>query len=142
MSRTEMTSRQKATTLVIAAIGLVTLASAGLLLREYAPGSMGTGFLGGAGVAIVAVLIMRWRVTRDPGHATSFERAYTSHGDERDDAILTKALAVLGLLSLPLAGMAGIAMGLGADPMMVLVLLMAAELLTGVIAYAVHSRRN
>lgn len=142
MSSTETTSRKKAIALMVIALGLLLLTGVGLLLREHAPGNMGNGFLSGTGIAIVASLVMGWRVTRIPAKATSFERAYTSHGDERDDAILTNALAVLGLLSLPLTGAAGVAMGLGSDPMMVLVLLMAAEVLTGIIAFTVHSRRN
>ena len=65
----------------------------------------------------------------------------TAGVDERDDAVLTRALAVLGLLSLPLTGAAGVALGLGADVAMIIFLLMAAELLTGVIAFAVIARR-
>ena len=142
MSTTETTTRRTGLVLLLMAVGLTVVVGIGLLLQEYAPGNMGTGFLSGAGVAIVAVLIMAWRVTRAGSDATSFERAWTSHGDERDDAVLTRALAVLGLLSLPLTSAAVIAIGLGADVSMVLFLLMAAELMTGVIAFVVTTRRN
>ncbi|RMB61545.1 hypothetical protein [Tessaracoccus antarcticus] len=142
MSRIEMTSRQKAIMLMMAAVGLTILVGVGLLLRERAPGNMGNGFLVGAGVAIVAALIMGWRATRSPSAATSFERAWTSLGDERDDAVLTKALAFLGVLALPLTGVAALAIGLGADVPMVLVFLMTAEALAGIIAFAVTLRRN
>lgn len=142
MLRTETTTRQKAFALLIAAIVLTLLVGVGLLLRENAPGNMGNGFLVGAGVAFVVVLIMGWRVTRADSGATVFERAFTSHGDERDAAILTRALAVLGLMALPLAGVAGVTIGLGANPLMVLVLLMVAESVTGIIAFAVYARRH
>lgn len=142
MSTPETTRRRKAFALLLVAVGLTAVIGVGLLLQEYVPGNMGTGFLVGAGVAIVAVLIMGWRVTHSPSGATAFERAWTSHGDERDDAVLTSALAAIGLLSLPLTGVAAVAIGLGADVAMVLFLLMAAELLTGVIAYTVTARRN
>ena len=142
MSTTEMTSRQKAIMLVIAAVGLTILVGVGLLLRERAPGNMGNGFLVGAGGAIVAALIMGWRATRSPSSATTFERAWTSHGDERDAAVLTQALAVLGLVALPLTGIAAVAIGLGADVTMVIVLLMAGEALAGIVAFAVTLRRN
>ncbi len=142
MLTTEMTSRQKAIALLAAAIGLTLLVGVGLLLRENAPGNMGNGFLVGGGVALIAALIMGWRVTHAPSSATTFERAFTQHGDERDDAVLTRALAVLGLLSLPLTGAAAIAIALGAEVAMILVLLMAAQALTGVIAFTVNARRH
>lgn len=142
MSTTETTTRRKGLVLLLIAIGLTAVVGIGMLLQEYGPGNMGTGFLSGAGVGIIAVLIMAWRVAHAPLKATTFERAWTSHGDERDDVVLTKALAVLGLLSLPLTGAAGIALGLGADVALVLFLLMTAELLTGVIAFTVTARRN
>lgn len=142
MSTTEMTSRQKAIALLAIAIGLTLLISVGLLLREKAPGNMGNGFLVGAGVALIAALIMGWRVTRTPSRATTFERAFIQQGDERDDALLTRALAVLGLLSLPLTGVAVIAIALGAGVPMVLALLMAAQAVTGVIAFTVNARHH
>ncbi|MGO1383263.1 MAG: hypothetical protein ACTHWA_02570 [Arachnia sp.] len=141
MSTAETTRRRKALLFLLMAIALTVMVGIGMLLQKSGPGNMGTGFLSGAGVAIFAALIMAWRVTRAPVDATTFERAWTSHGDERDDAVLTRALAVIGVLSLPLTGVASIAIGLGVDVAMALTLLMAAELLTGVIAFAVTARR-
>ena len=101
----------------------------GLLLREHGPGDMGTGFLVGAAVALVGGAVMWWRATRSPARASTFERAWTQTGDERDDAVLTRALAVLGLVALPLTGVAAIAVGLGAAVEMVLTLLLVGEIL-------------
>ena len=103
---------------------------------------MGVGFLVGAAGSIVVAGVMAWRVSRRPGHATTFERAWTQSGDERDDAVLTRALAVLGLLALPLTAVAAIAIGLGAGVEMVIALLLFAELGVGGIAFAVINRRS
>ena len=125
---------------VLVAVALVI--ATGLLLREYGPGDMGLGFLQGAGVALLAVAVMAWRVRRRPGGATTFERAWTQTGDERDDAVLTRALAVLGLLALPLTGIAAIAIGLGATVEMVVALLLVAQVAVGATAFAVVNRRS
>ena len=121
---------------------LALLVATGLLLQEYGPGNMGGGFLAGAGGAIVVAAVMAWRVSRRPAEATTFERAWTQRGDERDDAVLTRALALLGLLALPLTGVAGIAIGLGAAVEMVIALLLFAELIVGAAAFAIINRRN
>jgi hypothetical protein len=121
---------------------LVLVVAVGLLLREHAPGNMGTGFLGGAAVGAVVAGVGLWRMTRRPDRVSTFERAWTRTGDERDDAILTRALAVVGLASLPLVGTAAIAVGLGALPEMVLTLLLVALVLVGVVAFAVINRRS
>lgn len=113
----------------------------GLLLREYAPGNMGEGFLWGAAIGLAGAGAMWWRVSRRPGRATILERAWTQTGDERDDAVLTRALAVLGLLAFPLTGATTIAIGLGAAVEMMLTLLLLAEVLVGAVAFAVVNRR-
>lgn len=142
MSTREMTARQKAVALLAAMVLLATLVSVGLLLQEHGPGNMGTGFLQGAGVALVASAVVFWRVSRHPQRATTFERAFTQAGDERDDAVLTQALAVLGLAALPLTGAAAVAIGLGADVPMMLFLLLVAELAVGTTAFGVIARRS
>ncbi len=142
MSTREATPRHKSLFVLLAAVGLVVIVSVGILLRDRVPGNMGNGFLAGAGMAIIAALIMAWRVSHASSGATTFERAYTSFGDERDDIILTRTLAVMGLLSLPLTGVAGVSIALGADVMIVLFLLMVCELLTGVAAFAVYTRKS
>jgi hypothetical protein len=142
MSTDRRTGKQ--TTLALGAVlaMLALLIVTGLLLREHAPGNMGVGFLQGAAVALVAVAVMAWRVSTRSGRATTFERAWTRTGDERDDAVLTRSLAVLGLLALPLTGAAGIAIGLGALAEMVITLLLLAEVAVGATAFAVISRRS
>ncbi|NEK56496.1 hypothetical protein GCU56_01220 [Geodermatophilus sabuli] len=125
-----------------ALVALTLLIVTGLALREYGPGDMGAGFLWGAAASLAGAGVMAWRVSRRPGSATTFERAWTRTGDERDDALLTRSLAVLGLLAVPLTGVAAIAIGLGARAEMVLTLLLVAEIAVGAVAFAVVDRRS
>jgi hypothetical protein len=129
---------------VLAVVALIVglIIATGLLLREHAPGNMGVGFLLGAAVGLAGVGVLVWRLSKRPGSATTFERAWTQTGDERDDAVLTQSLAVLGLLALPLTGAAAIAIGLGAAVQMMLALLLVAEVVTGVVAFAVINHRS
>jgi hypothetical protein len=142
MSTDRRTATATPLTLAAVLVVLALVTATGLLLREYGPGNMGLGFLQGAGVALLGVAVMAWRVRRRPGTATTFERAWTQTGDERDDAVLTRALAVLGLLALPLTGIAAIAIGLGAAVEMVIALLLMAQVVVGASAFAVISRRG
>jgi Na+/proline symporter len=139
---TELTGKQKALALVAIFALLALVIVVGLVLRVRGPGNMGTGFLQGAAFGFVAAGVMWWRATRHADRATTFERSWTQTGDERDDRILTRSLAVLGLLAFPLTGIAAIAIGLGALVEMVLALLLFGEVLVGVVSFAVISRRS
>lgn len=113
-----------------------------VLLREHAPGNMIPGFLVGLGIGIAGALVMAWRVLHRPERASTFERAWTQTGDEREDTLLTRSLAVVGLACLPLVGIATLAIGFGAEPPMVMTLLMGTLFVTGVGSFAVFSHRN
>lgn len=141
MWTSELTTRQKTFTVLGIMVVIAAIVGVGLLLREHGPGNMGTGFLQGGAVGLVAFAVVLWRVSRAPEKASTFERAFTSAGDERDDALLTRALAVLGLAAIPLTGAAAVAIGLGAEVPMILFFLLIAQLAVGVVAYAVISRR-
>jgi hypothetical protein len=142
MSTDQLTGKQRALVLGLVGVTAALLVATGLLLREHAPGNMGVGFLQGAGVALLAVAVMGWRVTRRPENTTTFERAWTQTGDERDDAVLTRALAVLGFIAIPLTGVAAIAIGLGAPVEMVLALLLIVEVAVSAVAFVVINRRS
>jgi hypothetical protein len=142
MSTDRHTDKRRALALGVGMAIVALLIAVGLLLREHAPGNMGVGFLLGAAVGLIGVAVMAWRLSRRPDRTTAFERAWSQSGDERDDAVLTRALAVLGLLALPLTGAAGIAIGLGAAVEMMLALLILAEVLVGATAFAVINRRS
>lgn len=141
MSTDRYTGTRKALVSAMLPTALVAVIATGLLLREHAPGNMGIGFLQGAAIGLLAVGVGAWRLRRTPERATTFERAWSQTGDERDDAVLTRSLAVLGLLSFPLIGAAVIAIGLGGAAEMVLTLLLLAELAVGAVAFAVNNRR-
>lgn len=141
-TRIEGRSKQALVFLGIFPAVLALIVATGLLLREHAPGNMGTGFLAGAALGLVGTLVGGWRLLTRPERATTFERAWSQTGDERDDAVLTRALAVLGLLSIPLTATAGIAIGLGASVEMTLALLLLAQVAVGAIAFTVVNRRS
>lgn len=138
---TKLTGAQRAAIAVVVAAGLAVVIVVGLLLREHGPGNMGNGFLMGALVGVAAAAVAIWRSARRPDRTTLFERAWSQQGDERDDAVLTHALAVVGLLALPLTGAAAVAIGLGALVEMVLALLLGAEVLVFAVSFWVLNRR-
>jgi drug/metabolite transporter (DMT)-like permease len=120
---------------------LAVVLTLGLLLREHGPGNMGNGLLLGAAFGLALAAVMGWRLVRRPERVTTFEGAWSQTGDERDDAVLTRALAVLGLASFPLTAAAAIAIAFGASVEMYLALLLA-EIGVGALAFAVIARRS
>ena len=112
MSTDRPSATQVATVLLVLGGTLAVVLTLGLLLREHGPGNMGNGLLQGAAVGLVLAGVMGWRLVRRPDRVTTFERAWSQTGDERDDAVLTRALAVLGLASFPLTAAAAIEQGM------------------------------
>ena len=142
MSTDRFTGKQMATFLLVFGTTLAAVLTVGLLLREHGPGNMGNGLLLGAAFGMVVAAVMLWRVSRRPDRVTTFERAWTQTGDERDDAVLTRSLAVLGLAAFPLTATAAIAIAFGASVEMCLALLLFAEIGVGALAFAVIARRS
>jgi hypothetical protein len=143
MSSTDRDStRLRLTRLAVLGGGLVLVVAGGLVLRQHGPGNMGNGFIGGGVLAVLLAGLAVWHSTTRPASASTFERAFTQNGDERDDAVLTRALAVLGLCAVPVTGIAAVSIGLGADESMVLALLLIAQLTIGAVAFVVINRRG
>lgn len=142
MSTDVRTTTQKVYTVVVVLAGLAAIIVTGLLLRDHGPGHMGLGLLAGAAAGLTAAGVAYWRASRRPDRVTTFERAWTRTGDERDDAVLTRSFAVLGLASFPLTSVAAIAVGFGAPVEMALALLLFAEIAVGAVAFGAISRRN
>jgi len=142
MSADRPSAKQIATFLLVFGGTLAVVLTLGLLLREHGPGNMGNGLLAGAAFGLVLAAVMGWRLVRRPERVTTFERAWSQTGDERDDAVLTRALAVLGLASFPLTAAAAIAVAFGAAVEMCLALLLFAEVGVGALAFAVIARRS
>lgn len=142
MSTDSTAATHNARTAVLILVGLAAVIVTGLLLREHGPGNMGLGLLAGGAVGLAAVGVGYWRVSRRPDRVTTFERAWTQTGDERDHAVLNRSFAVLGLASFPLTSIAAIAVGFGAPVEMALALLLFAEIAVGAVAFGAISRRN
>lgn len=142
MWTTSSPARLRLALVLVVAVAAVIIVPGWLYLREHAPGNMGNGFLVGGLVALGAFAVALWRTAAHPERATTAERAWTSQGDERDAAVLTSSLAVVGFAALPLTGAAAIALALGRDTAMVMALLLLAELLVGAVAFVVQVRRR
>ena len=142
MSTDRPSAQQIATFLLVFGGTLAVVLTVGLLLREHGPGNMGNGLLLGAAVGLVVAAVMGLRLVRRPERVTTFERAWSQTGDERDDAVLTRSLAVLGLASFPLTAAAAIAIAFGASVEMCLALLLFAEIGVGAAAFVVIDRRS
>lgn len=112
------------------------------LLRAKGPGDMWSGFVVGASLALVAFAIAAWRSHRHPSSSTTAERAIVKAGDERDSKVLSGAFAVVGALSLPLAGVVSIALAVGVDTMVAVNALLWTELAALVVSFAVINRRS
>lgn len=139
---TDLTLKQQAIAVGLFLVAIAVLVTAGLLLREYAPGNMGNGFLGGAALAVVASAVALWRVMRRPERSTTFERGWTQAGDERDDAVLTRSLAVLGLLAVPTTGIAAIIIALGVQAVATLGVLLFVQIAVFAAAFTMINRRS
>jgi hypothetical protein len=136
------TATQKAVGLA-AFVGLLGVVLAtGLLLRAHGPGNMGNGLLVGAGIGLAGCAVALWRLTRHPERTTTLERAWSQTGDERDELLLTRSLAVLGISSLPMTGVAAIAVALGTPSEMAFALLLFGLIGVFAVAFAVTQRRS
>ena len=111
-----------------------------LVLREYGPGNMWRGVLVGAAIALTGGAVATWRVSR--AHGSTADRAFLQVGDERDDAILTRAAAVAGVSALPLTALATVAVAVGADAVATLGVLLVIEAAVLAIAFVVVDRRS
>jgi hypothetical protein len=126
---------------VIAAVVAATVPLAALL-RAKGPEDMWTGFVVGVSLTLVAFAVAAWRSHRHPSRSTTAERALVKAGDERDSKVLTGAFAVVGALSLPLAGLVAIALAVGVDTLVAVNALLWTELAALVVSFAVINRRS
>lgn len=142
MWMTKTTPRKKAAAAIAVLVLIGVIIGVGVLLQEHGPGNMGTGFLQGALISLVAFCIVIWRVARRPQQTITFERGWTQTGDERDDAVLTRALALLGIFAFPLTAAAAITIALGVEVAMVLFFLLVAQVAVFAVAFVVINKRS
>jgi hypothetical protein len=137
----------KATVTVTKAVGgflagSIVLMTGTLLILAYGPEDMGKGFALGGAISLSVFAFAVWRVTRRPTDASSFERAFTGAGDERDRMVAEKASAVVGLVSIPATGIAAVAVAMGASADVVLAVLLFGLLAVAVVSEVVAARRT
>jgi|SRR5690625_676044 len=142
MPKTNDLSVSKPVWIGILLAALAGVAALSFLLQRHAPGNMGWGLLAGGGGAILALGIAMWRLAHHPERATTLERAWTQHGDERDDAVLTRALAVVGLAAPLVAAAATIALALGGPLLPTLAALNFAFIAIFAVAFTWLNRRS
>ena len=142
MSTNNLSAKHVAAIVTAALLAIAGIVTLGMFLREYGPGNMGNGFFAGAGIAIAAFAIAWWRAVRHPGSATTLERGWTMTGDERDDAVLTRALAVVGICAVPMVAAATIILSVGGPLEPVLAITNFALIAVFAIAFAVINRRS
>jgi len=121
--------------------GLVAVVGGYALLEPRAPGNVAAGFLGGGLSALALIALQRWRVLRRSASGAAARWA-AGEPDERDDAILTRALAVVGFAGIFGGSAAVVAMFAGVDAAVLLGALPAVLIAVLVVAFAVYSRRS
>jgi hypothetical protein len=121
---------------------LVLVVSIWLLIGDLVPAGMREGFLVGGLVAVAGFGFALWRSLRNPGSASTAERAITGGGDERDQAVLTRSLAITGLLVIPMTGAAAIALAAGAPTGVTMAVLLWAQLAVVIGAFVVINKRS
>ena len=122
--------------------GIAVLVPLVALLVNKAPGNMGAGAAFGGGFVLIAFTIAAWRTVRRPEETTTFERSVTGSADERDRLVATKAASVLGVVSLPLTGIAAVAIAVGAPAIPTLTIMLYTQLTTAVVSFILVSRRT
>ncbi len=140
--RNESAPLRRAQVVLGLAVGAAVVITLGLLLREQGPGNMGNGMLAGGALGLLGFGLAAWRVWYRPDRASSLDRSIIGSGDERDDAILTRALAVAGVTALPLTGLAVVAIALSISTDAVLAVLIFAQAAVLVAAYLFQVRRG
>lgn len=134
------------TTLVQGAVGLTSGLAAAVtlfvLLSANGQDSMAKGVVIGGGAVLVLFCVAVVRALRSPARLTHAERTVTGHGDERDTRLVEKAFAATGLVAIPAASIATVAIVLGAPVIPVMAVLLWLLLGTLVVASIVVTRRG
>ncbi|GHG50111.1 hypothetical protein GCM10011331_12440 [Flavimobilis marinus] len=114
-----------------------------LALNGRSPGNMAGGALAGGATVLVAVAIGRWRAVRRADKAGSTARWLGAVPDERDDDVLTRALAVVGYVAVMASCLAVVLVAATSwNPLAIVGALPALLLGTLVISFAVINRRS
>lgn len=132
--------------IVKAAFGLVAatavLVPIVVLLTMKGPDGMGAGAAVGGAITVIAFAFAILRSARRPANSTTLERSATGTGDERDRLVGMKAAAVLGVTSLPIAGITASAVAIGAPALPTLTIMLYTMLATLAVSFLIISRRT
>lgn len=121
--------------------GLVAIVGGYALLEPRVPGNVASGFLTGGLTVLLLTVVQRWRVRRRSAGGPAARWA-AGEPDERDDRILTRALAVVGYVGILAASAGVVAMFAGIDAAVLLGALPAVLIVTLVISFVVFSRQS
>ncbi|MCC2309510.1 hypothetical protein [Cellulomonas chengniuliangii] len=144
MPTTDATARPaRSRAIAMAAVGSTAalLAGVALALDRWAPGNMGRGFAIGALIGAALACVALGRAWRRPERATTGDRLFAGAADERDEAVATRAFAVLGAAALPMTFAAAIAIALGAPADATVFFLIVGQVAAGWVAFASTARR-
>lgn len=141
MPTTSPTTRPRHLRAALMAAVVLVLAIAGTLAAVGEPGTA-AGVLCGAAVTLLLVAFAGRRMKRAGADAPTAARVFGGLPDERDAAVLTGALTVVGLVALLTTALAPIAVSLGLDAETVLGALPYLLLATGLVAFVVIDRRT
>lgn len=126
--------------LLVGAVGAVALF---LALNGRSPGNMAGGALAGGIAVLVAAAVGRWRAVRRADKAGSTARWLGAVPDERDDDVLTRALAVVGYVAVMASCLAVVLVAATTwEPLAIVGALPALLLVTLIVSFAVINRRS
>ncbi len=114
-----------------------------LALNGRSPGNMAGGFLVGGATVLAAAAVGRWRAVRRPSAAGSAARWFGAVPDERDDDVLTRALAIVGYVAIMASSLSTVLVATTSwDPLAIAAILPALLLGTLIVSFAVINRRS
>lgn len=123
--------------------GAVAVIAVFLALNGRSPGNMAGGALAGGATVLVAAAVGRWRAVRRADKAGSTARWLGAVPDERDDDVLTRALAVVGYVAVMASCLAVVLVAATSwEPLAIVGALPALLLVTLVVSFAVINRRS
>lgn len=123
--------------------GAVAVVTIFLILNGRSPGNMAGGALQGGVAVLVIAAIGRWRAVRRASKAGPTARWLGAIPDERDDDVLTHALAVVGYVAVMATSVAVVLVATTSwDPLAIVGALPALLIVTLVISFAAINRRS
>ena len=116
MMRRDRTPAQQRNTWLLAVLsGAVAIVALYAVLAGRAPGDAAEGALAGGGSVLLAACVARWRTVRRARTAGTAARIGGGALDERDNHVLTRTLAVVGVVAIITSALASAAGMVGAD---------------------------